>query len=141
MALSIKAQDDTLKKDLTAGLRVECGRLTETLLDDALPSSRIGEHLSRGVSTCLFAPSKSTLRRLGKSDYRARPAVLFATLERNQKRSRLACPRSMFDYPRYRSLGCSRTPGSCDDEMSANARDIYHKRDTFIYIFHIVKNA
>lgn len=78
------------------------------------------------VSTCLFALSKSTLRRLGKSDYRARPAVLFATLERNQKRSRRACPRSTFDYPCYRSFGCSRTPGSCDDEMSVDARDIQH---------------
>lgn len=102
----------------------------ETLLDDVLPSSQTGRHLSRGVSTCLFALSKSTLRRLGKSDYRARPAVLFATLERNQKRSRRACPRSTFDYLCYRSLGYSRTPGSCDDEMSADARDIQRDGST-----------
>jgi len=31
-------------------------------IDVALPSSQIDEHLSRGSSTCLFAPSKSTLK-------------------------------------------------------------------------------
>jgi len=34
----------------------------ECRIDVALPSSQIDEHLSRGSSTCLFAPSKSTLK-------------------------------------------------------------------------------
>lgn len=110
--------------------RIEC-RTEQTLLDVALPF-QIDEHLSYGSSTCLFA--LSTLKTPGGDGYRARPAVLFATLERNQnargsggdegpkrgmspfdiRLSALSIPRS-FTYTQF-----------LYGEMSADVRDIRH---------------
>lgn len=125
-------------EDLIIDPRIECGT-EQMLLDVALPSSH--EHLSRGSSTCLFAPSKSILKTRRKrlsSTTRGIIPDFGEEPECSRRGPKRACSRSTFDYPHYRSLsvllvhsipvrrnerGCERHP----------ARRFFRKRDAICH--------
>lgn len=129
---SIEAdKTNTLKRDS------ECGRLTETLLNDTLRC-----HLGLANicdAECLFALSKFTLRRLGKSDYRARPRGIIRDF--GEEPERLETGMSSFDVRLFvlsivRSLSYTRFLWR-RNELEISCKTV--PRHVYIYIYIIVR--